>query len=310
MISPNDKERYLTFNREQWSALRAQTLLTLTEKELEAARGINDRIDLEEVATVYLPLTRLINLYVAATQNLHRVSATFLGTMAPKMPYVIGIAGSVAVGKSTSARILQSLLARWPEHPRVELITTDGFLYPNAVLEERGLMNRKGFPESYDTKRLLQFVRDVKAGMPEVAAPVYSHVIYDVMPNQEEIVRQPDILIIEGLNVLQVGSTTNDFVSDYFDFSIYIDAREADIEAWFTERFQTLRKTIFQDPDSFFKHFADFTEEQAVALAHEIWVGINGKNLKENIEPTRARASLVLHKGADHKVDAVHLRKL
>ena len=310
MISPNDKERYLTFNREQWSLLRAQTSLTLTEKELEAARGINDRIDLEEVATVYLPLTRLINLYVAATQNLHRVSATFLGTMAPKMPYVIGIAGSVAVGKSTSARILQSLLARWPEHPRVELITTDGFLYPNAVLEERGLMNRKGFPESYDTKRLLQFVRDVKAGMPEVAAPVYSHVIYDVMPNQEEIVRQPDILIIEGLNVLQVGSTTNDFVSDYFDFSIYIDAREADIEAWFTERFQTLRKTIFQDPDSFFKHFADLTEEQAVALAHEIWVGINGKNLKENIEPTRARASLVLHKGADHKVDAVHLRKL
>jgi type I pantothenate kinase len=310
VISPNDKERYLTFNREQWSVLRAQTSLTLTEKELEAARGINDRIDLEEVATVYLPLTRLINLYVAATQNLHRVSATFLGTMAPKMPYVIGIAGSVAVGKSTSARILQSLLARWPEHPRVELITTDGFLYPNAVLEERGLMNRKGFPESYDTKRLLQFVRDVKAGMPEVAAPVYSHVIYDVMPNQEEIVRQPDILIIEGLNVLQVGSTTNDFVSDYFDFSIYIDAREADIEAWFTERFQTLRKTIFQDPDSFFKHFADLTEEQAVALAHEIWVGINGKNLKENIEPTRARASLVLHKGADHKVDAVHLRKL
>jgi type I pantothenate kinase len=268
--------------------LRAQTSLTLTEKELEAARGINDRIDLEEVATVYLPLTRLLNLYVAATQNLHRVSATFLGTMAPKMPYVIGIAGSVAVGKSTSARILQSLLARWPEHPRVELITTDGFLYPNAVLEERGLMNRKGFPESYDTKRLLQFVRDVKAGMPEVAAPVYSHVIYDVMPNQEEIVRQPD----------------------YFDFSIYIDAIETDIENWFIERFQTLRKTIFQDPDSFFKHFADFTEDQAIALAHEIWAGINGKNLKENIEPTRSRASLVLHKGADHKVNAVHLRKL
>jgi len=310
VISPNDKERYLTFSREQWSVLRAQTSLTLTEKELEAARGINDRIDLEEVATVYLPLTRLLNLYVAATQNLHRVSATFLGTMAPKMPYVIGIAGSVAVGKSTSARILQSLLARWPEHPRVELITTDGFLYPNAVLEERGLMNRKGFPESYDTKRLLQFVRDVKAGMPEVAAPVYSHVVYDVMPNQEEIVRQPDILIIEGLNVLQVGSATNDFVSDYFDFSIYIDAVETDIENWFIERFQTLRKTIFQDPDSFFKHFADFTEEQAVALAHEIWAEINGKNLKENIEPTRSRASLVLHKGADHKVNAVHLRKL
>ncbi len=310
MISPNDQDRYLTFDREQWAVLRAQTPLTLTEKELEAMRGINDRIDLEEVATVYLPLTRLLNLYVAATQNLHRVSATFLGKMAPKMPYVIGVAGSVAVGKSTSARILQALLMRWPEHPRVELITTDGFLYSNAVLEERGLMNRKGFPESYDTKRLLQFVRDVKAGTPEVSAPVYSHVIYDVLPDKQEIVHQPDILIIEGLNVLQVGSATTDFVSDYFDFSIYIDAREADIESWFTERFQTLRKTIFQDPDSFFKHFADLTEDQAVALAHEIWTGINGKNLKENIEPTRARASLVLHKGADHKVDAVHLRKL
>lgn len=310
MISPNDQERYLTFDREQWAVLRAQTPLTLTEKELEAMRGINDRIDLEEVATVYLPLTRLLNLYVAATQNLHRVSATFLGKMAPKMPYVIGVAGSVAVGKSTSARILQALLMRWPEHPRVELVTTDGFLYSNAVLEERGLMNRKGFPESYDTKRLLQFVRNVKAGTPEVSAPVYSHVIYDVLPDKEEIVRQPDILIVEGLNVLQVGNATTDFVSDYFDFSIYIDAREKDVEAWFTERFQTLRKTIFQDPNSFFKHFADFTEEQAIALAHEIWTNINGKNLKENIEPTRARASLVLHKGADHKVDAVHLRKL
>ena len=310
MISPNDQERYLTFDREQWSLLRAQTPLTLSEKELEALRGINDRIDLDEVATIYLPLTRLLNLYVAATQNLHRVSATFLGTMAPKMPYVIGIAGSVAVGKSTSARILQALLMRWPEHPRVELITTDGFLYPNAVLEERGLMNRKGFPESYDTKRLLQFVRDVKAGTPEVSAPVYNHVIYDVMADQEEIVHQPDILIIEGLNVLQVGSGNTEFVSDYFDFSIYIDAREIDIEAWFTERFQTLRKTVFQDPNSFFRRFADLTQEQAVELAHEIWTGINGKNLKENIQPTRARASLVIEKGADHKVSAVHLRKL
>ncbi|MBM3806477.1 MAG: type I pantothenate kinase [Actinobacteria bacterium] len=310
MISPDDQERYLKFDREQWSVLRAQTPLTLNEKELEALRGINDRIDLDEVATIYLPLTRLLNLYVAATQNLHRVSATFLGTMAPKMPYVIGIAGSVAVGKSTSARILQSLLMRWPEHPRVELVTTDGFLFPNAELEKRGLTNRKGFPESYDTKKLLQFVRDVKAGTPEVAAPVYSHVIYDVLPDREEIVRQPDILMIEGLNVLQVGNSTSEFVSDYFDFSIYIDALETDIENWFLERFQTLRRTIFQDPNSFFKHFADLTEEQAAALAHEIWVGINGKNLKENIEPTRARASLVLHKGADHRVNAVHLRKL
>jgi len=310
MISPADQERYLKFDREQWSVLRAQTPLTLNEKELEALRGINDRIDLDEVATVYLPLTRLLNLYVAATQNLHRVAATFLGTMAPKMPYVIGIAGSVAVGKSTSARILQSLLMRWPEHPHVELVTTDGFLFSNAELEKRGLGNRKGFPESYDTKKLLQFVRDVKAGTPEVASPVYSHVIYDVLPDREEIVRQPDILIIEGLNVLQVGSATSEFVSDYFDFSIYIDALETDIESWFVERFQTLRKTVFQDPDSFFRHFADLTETQAAALAHEIWVGINGKNLKENIEPTRARASLVLHKGADHRVNAVHLRKL
>ena len=310
MIADNDVDRYLRFGREQWSMLRAQTPLTLSEKELEALRGINDRIDLDEVATIYLPLTRLLNLYVAATQNLHRVSATFLGTMAPKMPYVIGIAGSVAVGKSTSARILQSLLMRWPEHSRVELVTTDGFLYPNAVLEERGLMNRKGFPESYDTKRLLQFVRDVKAGTAEVSAPVYNHVVYDVMPSHEEVVHQPDILIIEGLNVLQVGSGNTEFVSDYFDFSIYIDALEKDIESWFIERFQTLRKTVFQDPNSFFKHFADLTQDQAVELAHEIWAGINGKNLKENIQPTRARASLVIQKGADHKVNAVHLRKL
>jgi len=310
MIADNDVDRYLRFDREQWSMLRAQTPLTLSEKELEALRGINDRIDLDEVATIYLPLTRLLNLYVAATQNLHRVSATFLGTMAPKMPYVIGIAGSVAVGKSTSARILQSLLMRWPEHSRVELVTTDGFLYPNAVLEERGLMNRKGFPESYDTKRLLQFVRDVKAGTAEVSAPVYNHVVYDVMPSHEEVVHQPDILIIEGLNVLQVGSGNTEFVSDYFDFSIYIDALEKDIESWFIERFQTLRKTVFQDPNSFFRHFADLTQDQAVALAHEIWSDINGKNLKENIQPTRARASLVIQKGADHKVNAVHLRKL
>jgi type I pantothenate kinase len=310
VIADNDVDRYLRFGREQWSMLRAQTPLTLSEQELEALRGINDRIDLDEVATIYLPLTRLLNLYVAATQNLHRVSATFLGTMAPKMPYVIGIAGSVAVGKSTSARILQSLLMRWPEHPRVELITTDGFLYPNSVLEERGLMNRKGFPESYDTKRLLQFVRDVKAGTAEVSAPVYNHVVYDVMPSHEEVVHQPDILIIEGLNVLQVGSGNTEFVSDYFDFSIYIDALETDIESWFIERFQTLRKTVFQDPNSFFRHFADLTQDQAVELAHEIWAGINGKNLKENIQPTRARASLVIQKGADHKVNAVHLRKL
>jgi type I pantothenate kinase len=265
---------------------------------------------LEEVVAIYLPLTRLLNLYVSATQNLHRVAATFLGTISPKMPYVIGIAGSVAVGKSTSARILQALLTRWPEHPRVELITTDGFLYPNAVLESRGIMNRKGFPESYDTKRLVQFLREIKAGTPDVSAPVYSHVEYDIVEGDSQVVHQPDILIVEGLNVLQVGSDALEFVSDYFDFSIYIDAVESDIEHWYIERFLALRKTVFSDPASFFTHFAHLTDEQAIEVARGIWREINGKNLSDNIAPTRARASLVMQKDANHRVTEVHLRKL
>ena len=310
MIDRGDIARFERFDRQEWAALRAQTPLTIREKDLEALRGINDQLDLDEVTAIYLPLTRLLNLYVSATQSLHRVSTTFLGTIAPKLPYIIGVAGSVAVGKSTLARLLQALLSRWPEHPRVELITTDGFLFPNAELEARGIMDRKGFPESYDTQSLLGFLRAVKSGEPEVTAPIYSHVIYDVLPDRHEIVHQPDILILEGLNVLQVDSYANEFVSDYFDFSIYLDADESLIESWFIERFHALRRTVFQDPQSFFKHFADLTDEQANMLAGQIWESINGRNLRENIAPTKGRASLVIEKGADHRVTDVFLRKL
>ena len=306
-------ERYVSFDRRQWAELRAATPMTLRETDLEDLRGINERIDLDEVAAVYLPLTRLLNLYVSATQNLHKVSATFLGTLAPKMPYVIGVAGSVAVGKSTFARILQALLARWPDHPKVDLITTDGFLHPNAVLEERGIMNRKGFPESYDTRNLLRFLRELKSGRAEVQAPVYSHVVYDIVEGESVTVCQPDILILEGLNVLQVGAPGSDaaeFVSDYFDFSIYIDADETDIEQWYVDRFLSLCDSVFQNPDSFFRHFAHLSRDEAIATARGIWSGINGLNLRENIEPTRERASLVLRKGADHRVSDVRLRKL
>jgi type I pantothenate kinase len=302
--------RYLSFMRNEWALLRAATPLTLREHDLAALRGINDHIDLEEVAVVYLPLTRLLNLYVSATQNLQKVSSTFLGALSPKVPYVIGVAGSVAVGKSTFARILQALLARWPDHPKVDLVTTDGFLHPNRVLLERDIMNRKGFPESYDTKRLLRFLREVKSGMPEVAAPVYSHVEYDIVDGAETIVRQPDILILEGLNVLQVGTESNEFVSDYFDFSIYIDADEAHVKEWYVDRFMTLRQTVFQNPASFFRHYAHLSDEEAVRTAETIWDEINGRNLVENILPTRERASLIIHKGRNHRVTEVQLRKL
>jgi type I pantothenate kinase len=311
VTAPSDgTSRFVTFDRDEWAELRAATPMTIRQPELEELRGINDRIDLDEVAAIYLPLTRLLNLYVSATQNLHRVSATFLGTAAPKVPYVIGIAGSVAVGKSTFARILQALLSRWPDHPKVDLVTTDGFLFPNDTLIGRGLMNRKGFPESYDAKRLLTFLREVKSGAEEVTAPVYSHVVYDIVEGEEVTVRQPDILILEGLNVLQVGLEANEFVSDYFDFSIYVDAAEADVEQWYIDRFLRLRETVFQDPDSFFRHYAHLTHDEAVSTAITIWREINGRNLKENIAPTRSRASLVLRKDADHRVSSVHLRKL
>ena len=306
--------RFVTIGRDDWAALRAATPMTLGEDDLEKLRGINERIDVDEVTAIYLPLSRLLNLYVSASQDLARVSSTFLGTIAPRVPYVIGVAGSVAVGKSTFARILQALLARWPDHPRVDLVTTDGFLHPNKILAGRGLMQRKGFPESYDTRTLLAFLREVKSGNAVVRAPVYSHVVYDIIPGAEIVVRRPDIVILEGLNVLQVGSpaggAASEFVSDYFDFSIYLDAEEADIKSWYVERFLTLRKTVFQDPESYFRHFADLSEDEAITMATSIWDEINGRNLVENIEPTRERASLILRKEADHRVSEVRLHKL
>jgi type I pantothenate kinase len=306
----NSSSRYLSFDRNSWAKLRAATPLTLLEPELARLQGINEEIDMEEVATIYLPLSRLLNLYVSATQDLHRVSATFLGTIAPKVPYVIGVAGSVAVGKSTFARILQALLAQWPDHPKVDLITTDGFLYPNAVLEERGIMDRKGFPESYDTRELLRVLRSIKSGHDVVEAPVYSHIVYNIIPNEKVAVQSPDIVIFEGLNMLQTGPQATEFVSDYFDFSIYIDADEANIEQWYVDRFLALRESVFQDPDSFFRFYADLSDEQAIETALEIWRNINGRNLRENIAPTRERASLILHKTVGHRIDNVKLRRL
>jgi len=310
VTEPSTVTRYLTFDRDAWATLRAATPMTLREPELARLRGINDRIDMDEVASIYLPLSRLLNLYISATQDLHKVSATFLGRIAPKVPYIIGVAGSVAVGKSTFARILQALLEQWPHHPKVDLITTDGFLYPNAVLESRGIMNRKGFPESYDTRELLRVLRQIKSGHELVEAPVYSHVVYDIVPDEKVVVRSPDIVIIEGLNVLQTRSGSPEFVSDYFDFSIYIDAEESDIEGWYVDRFLKLRESVFQDPNSFFRFYADLDDEEAIATARSIWSEINGRNLRENIEPTRERASLVVHKTGDHRVDQVQLLRL
>lgn len=305
-----DDSRHLSFGRDDWAALRAATPMTLREPDLDRLRGIIERIDLEEVAAIYLPLSRLLNLYVSATQNLHKVSATFLGARAPKVPYVIGVAGSVAVGKSTFARILQALLSQWPDHPKVDLITTDGFLYPNSVLDERGIMHRKGFPESYDARELVRVLRAIKSGRTHVEAPVYSHVVYDIIPDEHVVIEQPDIVILEGLNVLQTGESSTEFVSDYFDFSIYVDAAESDIEHWYVERFLALRESVFQDPDSFFRNYAELTDDEAIDTARGIWRTINGVNLRENIAPTRDRASLILRKRKDHRVDRVQLRRL
>src|SRR5512143_454741 len=306
---------YRTFSRAEWAALREDTPMTLTQEEVTRLRSLHDRLDMAEVEEIYLPLSRLLSMYVAATQRLFVAQQRFLATEDAKMPYIIGVAGSVAVGKSTTARVLQALLARWTNVPKVDLITTDGFLLPNAVLQREGLMEKKGFPESYDLPALLLFLSDVKAGRRPVRAPIYSHLVYDVMPNQWVEIDRPDILIVEGLNVLQAGRLPKDgkavpFVSDFFDFSVYIDADEDVLKGWYIDRFLALRSTAFRDPKSYFHRYSRITDAEAIETASSIWERINLVNLHENIIPTRQRSDLILKKGESHQVEEVSLRRL
>ncbi|WP_193103352.1 type I pantothenate kinase [Brachybacterium sp. FME24] len=302
-------------SREDWARLSQQTPLPLSEEDVTRLRGLGDRLDLREVDAVYRPISRLLNIQVAAAQTLRRAREDFLAQRQQRTPYIIGVAGSVAVGKSTTARLLRELMARWPETPRVQLVTTDGFLLPNAELESRGIMQRKGFPESYDRRGLLRFVADVKSGHDRVEAPVYSHLTYDILEDERVVVEQPDVLIVEGLNVLQPARPRRDgrlgmAVSDFFDYSVYVDARLEDVQRWYVDRFLQLRRTAFSDPRSYFRRYAELTDEQAEQTALRIWRTINGPNLTENVLPTRGRADLVLRKDGQHRVHSVLLRKV
>ncbi|WP_054636016.1 type I pantothenate kinase [Thalassobacillus sp. C254] len=308
MITP-----YTTFTRQEWSQLKNNATLPLSESEIENMQGLNEVMTPQEVIDIYLPLSRLLSLHATASQDLHKATNSFLHSEVKKVPFIIGIAGSVAVGKSTIARVLKALLSLWPNHPTVDLVTTDGFLYSNATLIEKGLMNKKGFPESYNVSELLHFLSNIKSGINEIDAPMYSHVTYDIVPFQKQKIKQPDIVIIEGINVLQ-PPTKEDLgkvhVSDFFDFSIYIDAKEEDIFSWYVERFKLLRETSFQNPNSYFHMYADLSEDEAVRTAEGIWNSINKPNLNENILPTRNRADLILHKGSEHLVTTLEMRKI
>jgi type I pantothenate kinase len=300
---------YLDLDRAAWSSLRASTPMELTAEGLDAVRGLGDPIKLGEVEDIYLPLSRLLRLYFEASAGLRETVGAFLGQQIRPAPFIIAVAGSVAVGKSTTARLLQTLVTQWPQGPRTELVTTDNFLYPNAVLEQRGLSNRKGFPESYDRRALLRFVQQVRAGAPEVTAPVYSHLAYDILPGQRQTVQRPDVLILEGINVLQPAPAGALAVADFFDFSVYVDARADHIRQWFLRRLYALRETAFADPQSPFRRLTQVGDEEIAAFGAGIWSTINEVNLIENIQPTRARATLVLHKGADHAVTRIRLRR-